>query len=202
MTRTLSDQFPPHRPSGRQRWILVAAATASVAITTAACGSSARSGPQQSVDYLIAGLRAQTQGRNSEAGSDYQKAIAADNKNKVAYYDLGLIQQLSGDLANAEKNYRVALQIDPDFTVALFNLAIIRTVPAPAEAVTLYRHVILNTPNDAGPHLNLGLLLLSLGQNAEANTELQKAVQLNPALAGRIPPAASPSPAGHSSPHP
>ncbi len=186
----------------RFRCTLAIVGVAMLTSALSACGSSTKTAQQQAADLVSAGLRAQNQGRNSEATLDYQKAIADDPKNKVAYYDLGLVQQLSGDLVNAEKNYRVALQIDPDFTVALFNLALIRTVPAPAEAVTLYRHVILNTPNDAGPHLNLGLLLLSLGQNAEANTELQKAVQLNPALAGRIPPAASPSPAGHSSPQP
>jgi tetratricopeptide (TPR) repeat protein len=194
-------RYRPTGPKEGLRLVLTSLAVASISVAATACGSSSKSGTQLSADYTSAGLRAQSAGRTSEAVDDYNKAIAQDPKNKIAYYDLGLIQQTTGQLTAAEHNYRVALQIDPDFTLALFNLAIIRTGPSPTEAVELYRHVLVNQPGSAGAHLNLGFVLLSLGRASEAKTEFAAAVQIDPGLAGRVP-STAPSPVPSASTHP
>jgi len=173
-----------------------AAVVAIILTALAACGGG-KSDAQIASDALNAGLRAQAQGRNAEAATDYKNVLAHDPRNKFAYYDLGVIQQTSGDNASAEVNYRACLQIDPNFGPALYNLAIIRTGPSPQEAEELYRHAISLAPNSAAAHLNLGFLLRSLGRTDEGNAELRKAVALDPSTAQRIPAGtlATPAPA-------
>jgi Tfp pilus assembly protein PilF len=123
----------------------------------------------------------------TQAADHFQKATVKDPSNKFAYYNLALVNQLLGQTAVAETNYRAALQIDPNFRSALFNLAIIRTTPSPDEAEQLYRHVIALQTNDAGPHLNLGFLLRSMGRKDEAKQEFARAVATEPLYLGRIP---------------
>jgi Tfp pilus assembly protein PilF len=182
------------------------AALAGLALLSACTSVGAKSETQQANDAILAGLHAQGSGDLKTAADDYRQAIAHDPRNKVAYYDLGLVNQLEGSNDAAEQNYRAALQIDPNFVGALFNLALLRTPAAPSEAETLYRHVISLRPNDAGPHLNLAFLLRSLGRKDEAKAEFAKAVQLDPTMAGRVPPdmggiaAPAPSPSPSKSP--
>jgi Tfp pilus assembly protein PilF len=181
---------PPQFERRRHRSYGVAAALVAVLAVMAACGggTSTQSDAQIALNDLNAGLSAQAAGRLTEAATDYTNAIAHDAHNRYAYYDLGLVEQLMGQATASEANYRSALQIDPNMTGALFNLAILRTVPSPAEAEELYRHVISIHPNDADAHLNLGFLLRSEGRTAEGNVELTTAVSLVPSIASRIPP--------------
>jgi tetratricopeptide (TPR) repeat protein len=157
-----------------------------------ACGSG-KSKSEQAADTLQRGLEAQRQGRLDEAAAAYHNVLDLEPRNKFAFFNLGLIDQTSGRPRAAENNYRLALSIDPDFTPALFNLAI-----------ELYRQVIALNPEDAGPHLNLGLLLRSIGQETEADAEIQRAVQLDPGLGARLTDqprqTTSPEPAGSPTP--
>jgi tetratricopeptide (TPR) repeat protein len=52
-----------------------------------------------------------------------------------------------------------------------------------AEAAALYRESIRLTPNDAGPHLNLGLILYQSGKIDEAEREYREAIRCAPRLA-------------------
>jgi len=173
------------RVRGPRSPIVGTSITLALTLTLAACG--AKSPAAQAGDELAAGLRAEGQGQMTQAADHFQKATVKDPSNKFAYYNLGLVDQLSGQTAAAETNYRAALQIDPNFRSALFNLAIIRTGPSPEEAEQLYRHVIALQPNDAGPHLNLGFLLRSMGRKDEAKVEFARAVSYEPLYASRIP---------------
>jgi Flp pilus assembly protein TadD len=186
------------------RTLVCGAALALVTLGTG-CGSSGtaatagQASAKQITDLFNAGLAAHNQGNVSLAVSDYQRVLAIDPRNKFALYDLGLIQQESGQATQAETLYRQALNIDPNYSVALFNLAILRTASGPQEAVDLYRHAITLNPKDASSHLNLGFLLVSLGQRDEGGAELRLATGLDPRLASRVPPGlietSTPSPA-------
>jgi len=58
----------------------------------------------------------------------------------------------------------------------------------PQTAISLYGRLLALDPNDANALLNLGLLLLAdAGRADEARADLTKAVQINPALASRLP---------------
>ena len=166
------------------------ATVAGVALLLSACGSQAnaqQSNQQKAAVLLNAGLAAHTAGRTAEAEADYRKVITLDPQNKWAHYNLGLIEQNNGQASAAEADYRAVLGVDPNFAGALYNLAILRTSAAPAEAADLYRRAIAVSPNMGSAHLNLGFLLISMGQQVAGKAELDKAVSIEPALKQRIP---------------
>lgn len=156
-----------------------AALVLAAALLIGACADAKKSDAKQAEDQLEKGLKAQTAGKTDEATKAYDEALVLDPRNKFAAYNLGLINQLAGTIEAAERYYRMTLTIDPDFVPALFNLAIIRTGPAPEEAETLYRHAVGVAPNDPGPHLNLGYLLISQGRPDEGNAQIAIATQLD-----------------------
>jgi tetratricopeptide (TPR) repeat protein len=152
---------------------------------------------QQASTLLSSGLAAQIGGRTSEAADDYRKVLQLDPNNFWADYNLGVLDQTGGRPATAEREYRSALAINPDFVPALYNLAIIRSGSSPREAEDLYRHALALQPTNSSVHLNLGFLLIQEGLKSEGQAELTKAVQLDPSLISRLPPApptAAPSP--------
>jgi tetratricopeptide (TPR) repeat protein len=167
-------------------------------LVTAGCGvvAQAKSEGQKANDLIWQGMKAQEAGRTSEAADDYRKALALDPRNKFAYFDLGVIDQGAGRNSSAELEYRTALQFDANFAEALYNLAVLRAQAAPAEAADLYRRVTAVKPGFADAHLNLGFLLISMGQKTEGKAELDRAVAIRPSLASRVPAniAATPSP--------
>lgn len=156
---------------------------------TAACGvgTQAKSDGQKANDLVWAGMKAQGAGQVTQAADDYHKALALDPRNKFAYFDLGVIDQSAGRNSTAELEYRTALQFDANFAEALYNLAVLRAPVAPAEAADLYRRAAAVKPSFADAHLNLGFLLISMGQKAEGKAELDRAVAIRPSLASRVP---------------
>lgn len=137
---------------------------------------------------LQQGLTAQGAGRLDEARALYLKVIGQDPTNKFAYYNLGVIYQQLNAVNDARDSYRRALQIDAKYQPALFNLAVLETPLNPTEAISQYQKILAINPSDANVHLNLGLVFRQIGRTSEGEAELAKAVQLNPALASRIPP--------------
>jgi tetratricopeptide (TPR) repeat protein len=156
---------------------------------TAAC--STKSDAKDAAKLLDAGLAAHVANNTVRAKADYLAVLQKDPANKFALYNLGLLAQQAGQPAEAETRYRTVLVIDPNYEPALFNVAILRTDVAPEEAVALYRRALVAKPDDAGAHLNLGLLLRKLGNNAEGDAEVAKAQSINPKLV--VPDAAAPA---------
>jgi tetratricopeptide (TPR) repeat protein len=150
-----------------------------------ACGDT--TAPTPEAQLLTAGLAAQTEGHTQSAITYFRQVLAQDPGNKYALYDLGLIYQQQGNTTTAAAQYRAALLSDPNYVPALFNLAIVRTKEAPYESIDLYRHVVALQPSYAEAHLNLGYVLRSVGQVAEGNAEIAKAVALKPSLSSPTP---------------
>ena len=161
-------------------------ALGALALITLGCGGDT-SGADETAETLDAALTAHAEGRIDDATKDYEKVLEEDPDNQFAHYNLGLLDQQAGRLQQAEERYRAALRTDPNFTSALFNLAIIRTSSDPEEAEHLYRSVIRIEPDNASAHLNLGFLLIDGGEQARGEAALQRAVELDPSLAARVP---------------
>lgn len=159
-----------------------------VATFVSGCGS-------EGGDPLTKGLEAHAAGKLEEAERFYRAALADDPSDKFAHYNLGLIAQTQGNESSAVSEYQRTLAVDPQFVPALFNLAVLRTKNDAAEAIELYRKIIGIEPNHATAHLNLGFLLRAFGKATEGKAELDKAVKLDPSLAGRVKPRPSAGPA-------
>lgn len=135
------------------------------------------------------GVAAQKAGRTDEARELYQEVLANDPDNKLANFNLGVAAQLAGQLDEAESYYRRSLTTDPDFLPGLFNLAILlERQNRNDESAELYRMILEKYPDNGPAHLNYGFLLAQkMNQVEEGKAEFRRAVELEPALATRIP---------------
>ncbi len=84
-------------------------------------------------------------------------------------------------LPDAQRELLAALEIAPDSAkaLALLGLAYFRGGRF-AEALPVYRRLVASTPGDASYHLNLGLVLLKLGDAEGAAKALEKSRDLDP----------------------
>jgi Flp pilus assembly protein TadD len=164
-----------------QRFALVVVAALGFSCSSESADPNAKSkAPTQALDVALA---AHADGDINSAEALYEKVLDLDEDSKFAMYNLGLIDQTRGQVDAAETRYREALEIDPMFPPALFNLAIIRTGKGDTtEAISLYWKAITVNGDDAGAHLNLGLLLKETGDPVGGDAEINRALELNPAL--------------------
>ena len=193
----------PHtqsRTEARTPALMVLAAVTIVVLTAAACGGSSLPGsPADQANALVtAGLRAQLGGDLGTAQGDYQQAVGLNGNNKYAHYDLGTTYDAQGNHTQAVAEYKTAIAIDPNFVGALYNLGVDTAGTDPALAEQLYQKVVTLSPNDAAGWLNLGFVLIGMGQASAARVDWAKAVALDPTLASRIP-SMTPSPASNPS---
>ena len=133
------------------------------------------------------GQQYQKAGKLKLARDRYVQIIKLDPLNQYAYYDVGVVYQSAGQTSDAASAYEKALAINPGYVPALFNLAGIDSSDAAPTAVALYQILEQLNPNSADPYFNLGLLYIHMGQKALGESQLAKAVQLNPTLSSRIP---------------
>jgi tetratricopeptide (TPR) repeat protein len=168
--------------------VTTAALTLCAAMTLVGCShgtsnSLPQADPKKAASELQSGLQAQTKGDLDAAAQHYRETLKYDQKNKYALYNLALIDAAHSRYDDAENKYQVVLGIDPSYTPALFNLAILRKQKGDsAGAISLYRKLLTIKPDDAAAHMNLGLLLRATGQTSDGDTEVHKAVALDPKL--------------------
>jgi Tfp pilus assembly protein PilF len=143
------------------------------------------------------GVAAQKAGRTAEAQKLYEEVLQNDPQNKLANYNLGVAAHAAGDTEKAETFYVKSLQSDPDFLPALFNLAILQeNTGRNEESAETYRRLLEKYPDNGPAHLNYGFLLAQkLNNPEEGRAEFNKAVELDPGLAARIPADLRPAPA-------
>jgi Tfp pilus assembly protein PilF len=181
---------PPIRVVGMRLasalWIAPVLLGVSVSVTS--CTTTTTPSSSLSASQLVEqGLNAQSLGQTQQAQQDYQAAVAKDPTNKYAFYDLGVIYQQENDATNASMQYHKALVIDPNYKPALFNLAVLETPTNPQGAIALYQLLLQLNPSDANVNFNLGLILIANTQSTQGHADLQKAIQINPALRSRLP---------------
>jgi Tfp pilus assembly protein PilF len=94
--------------------------------------------------------------------------------------------------AQARSYYNKAILADADYRPALFNLAIVDTPTDVQSAVLLYNELLAMNENDSNVLFNLGLILVGHGQMAQGQSDINKAIILNPKLKSRLPAGVSP----------
>jgi tetratricopeptide (TPR) repeat protein len=196
-----ADTSPQERPSrgaaiaGLIRAIAIPVVLVSVVAVAAACGGGSNSNsPRTSANASVSrGLRAESSGQPQQAISDFKAAVAVDPADPIAYYDLGVMyQQYVKDPTQAATYYNRAILADSSYRPALYNLAILESPSNPQGAISLYNQLLKINPNDSNVLFNLGLLLINQGQQAQGQSDVNKAVAINPALKSRVPAGVTP----------
>jgi tetratricopeptide (TPR) repeat protein len=177
------------RIAGLLRGIAIPVALVSVVAVAAACSSNSNS-PRASANASVSqGLRAESSGQPQQAINDFKAAVADDPTDPIPYYDLGVMnQQYLKDPTQAATYYNRAILADPSYRPALYNLAILESPSNPQGAISLYNELLKINPNDSNVLFNVGLLLINQGQKTQGQSDVYKAVAINPALKSRVPP--------------
>jgi tetratricopeptide (TPR) repeat protein len=100
----------------------------------------------------------------------------------VAHNDFAAISYRMDDREKALRHYRIAVQLAPGESVYRKNLADLLFVEGCQvdEAITIYLDLLKETPEDVETLLNLGIISAQVGQPEEAETFLQRALEIEP----------------------
>ena len=127
------------------------------------------------------GLQAYQGGRRSEAGEDFERALAADPERPEVLNNLGILRLEEKRYAEAEALFRKALALDPEYARAHLNLAgALWGQKKQAEAVAEAQKAAELDPSDVHAHLSLASFYLALGQRPQAEAEAKRVLLLDP----------------------
>lgn len=170
--------------------VAISSALLALALTACGGGPSPSGSPRTSGSVqaeLDRAVHEEVNGNEAQAVVDFLAVVKTDPRNQIAWYNLGVIAGRNKQSNQAVRDYRAALGGDPHYVPALYNLAVLEAPAHPAQAVVLYRQVVRLQPKMAAAHLNLGLALESLGQQAAGEAQIASALALDPTLASRVP---------------
>jgi uncharacterized protein YecT (DUF1311 family)/ankyrin repeat protein len=114
-----------------------------------------------------------------EAATEFRAAIALDPAKQAYHLDLGDVLVRQGKLADAVTEFRAAVKIDAEVSAPHLKLAnALRAQKKYEDAAYEYREATRYNQADPAPHVALGRMLRELGNNKEADEELQWAKNL------------------------
>ncbi len=117
----------------------------------------------------------------AEAERLASKALAVDPNLPAAYQTLALAHRVNFQLEESAAAYAKALELDPESIVSRRSLAEMkRAVGKPLEAAALYREILVKDAADNAAQTGLTLALFDANQRAEAETEMARALVVNP----------------------
>jgi tetratricopeptide (TPR) repeat protein len=141
--------------------------------------------PSEARKEFEAGQRRMKAHDNTRSLEHFQKAIALYPQFAEAYQLMGAVHIESGELSNAEADLQKSIEIEPNLSRAHFALGMCRNLMAKytqAEAALL-RFLELD-PEASDGFYELGKAYWGLGRLPEARQRAERAVVLNPKLAG------------------
>jgi tetratricopeptide (TPR) repeat protein len=150
-----------------------------------------KANPASVVAATELGVALFTAGKLSEAEEQLQNAVRFDPAYTDARFDLASVQAARGEWDNAVTEFQRVLAQRPDDTktrehlgAALYLWADDLAKGSNAEAaLQRYRTSLEFRPPDAEIHTKMALMLARLSRFPEAKTELESALQINPAFA-------------------
>jgi len=109
------------------------------------------------------------------------KAVGIAPQFTDAWNTLGTLAYKMKEYALAESHFREALKHDPDYYPSMVNLGgVLLTMGKLQEALPLNTAAVVERPDDALAHAQLGLNYYHLGQLSEAEKYLKQAIALDP----------------------
>ncbi|TGU74978.1 tetratricopeptide repeat protein [Geomonas terrae] len=136
-----------------------------------------------SADEAYANLKPLVSGGDMEkAERTLKEHLLRYPNHAVAHNDLAAVSYQLGDCEQALKHYREAVRLQPDEDVYLKNLADLLYVETDAvdEAISIYLKLLEKSPRDVEALLNLGIICEGVGQPAEAESFLQRVLEIEP----------------------
>ena len=118
-----------------------------------------------------------------KALENYEKSIALKPNNAGVYSNMGIIYFERGDLNKAKEVYEKAVQLDPRFVDARRNLgSVYARQKQYKKAIAQFQEALKYEPDNAVLHLYLGFAHRDKGDNATAQTHLNRAYTLDSSL--------------------
>jgi tetratricopeptide (TPR) repeat protein len=137
-----------------------------------------------------------TQGKDDEAIAKFQEVLASAPKCAECYSNIGTIQVRQKKFDEAEQSYKKAIELKPDFADPYAGLATVynaeKKPQEELEASKKAAELSTTSPSGGAPGatggnapavFNQGVILWNAGKIAEAQTQFEQAVKLDPNLA-------------------
>jgi len=131
---------------------------------------------------FLAAVRAEEQGRKSEAMEGYRQILAIEPNYTAALINLGTLHYHQKLYPRAEELYRRATQSDPTYVLAFFDLGnVLDELQRPDESIAAYCRAIALAPGYADAHYNLALAYERKGERRHALAHWQIYIRLDKA---------------------
>ncbi len=133
------------------------------------------------LDAYNSGLQALQVNNYPLAEKKLERSYAYVPENAEINFALGNLRLAQGDTFHAKQFYAASLRLDPKHAGALNNLGVLALNEERWEiASRFFRKAVDQDPEDAKTHYLLARALLRIGDRLEANSEIAKAIQLDP----------------------
>lgn len=122
-------------------------------------------------------------GKDAEAESYFQKAMAAMPSDGKSRFELGRMRERAGDTEGALQLFKASVAARPRVAESRVKLGYLHAVAGRTEdAVRELETAVQLKDRDARTHAMLGVLLAELGRKADAIRHYERALELNPDL--------------------
>ena len=138
-------------------------------------------------DWFQAGLALNSEGKFREAAEAFEKSLAIEPQNALAWLNLGTAQALLGDYPRAISNLKNSVRIDPKLALGYANLAEVSfREQLFQEAIEAYTALLALWPDNANALYKRGLAYLSLDDAGKAQAEYLALKGVDPDLAEKL----------------
>lgn len=131
--------------------------------------------------HFSLGILLEKQGKDAQAISSYQKAIALEPTHVDAYNNCGLVLNRLGRIEEAEQLFKRALSFNDQVSSTYNNLGFLyKEQQRTKEAEYCFKKALVLDKNSAAAHNNYALLMLETGDFKQAEIFCLRSLEINP----------------------